>query len=56
MAQECLRLAQKAEEPADKLLLLEMAQAWLTLANNTERLTGRLRPPEQVAHLFPHQE
>ena len=56
MAQECLKLAQKTDSPEDRLLLLDMAQAWLTLANNTERLTGRVRPTAEGAHLFPHRE
>jgi hypothetical protein len=43
MAQECLRLAQRTASPEERLLLLDMAQAWLTLANNTEKLTARRR-------------
>ena len=38
LAEECVRLAQRTDVPQEKLLLLDMAQAWLTLANNTERL------------------
>jgi hypothetical protein len=40
MAEECLKLARQADSPDQKLLLLDMAQAWLTLATNTEKLTG----------------
>ena len=38
LAEECLKLARKAESPEKRLLLLDMAQAWLTLASNTEKL------------------
>ena len=44
MAQECLRLAQGTDSPEERLLLLDMAQAWLTLANSTEKLTAHRRP------------
>ena len=30
LAEECLNLAQQVEAPDNKLLLLDMAQAWLT--------------------------
>jgi hypothetical protein len=38
IAGECFKLAQRTEAPETKLLLLDMAQAWLTLADNTEKL------------------
>jgi hypothetical protein len=38
LAEECLKLAQQTDAPDKKLLLLDMAQAWLTLASNTEKL------------------
>jgi len=38
LAEECLKLARKAKSPEKRLLLLDMAQAWLTLASNTEKL------------------
>ena len=42
LAEECLKLAQQSEAPDQKLLLLDMAQAWLTLASNTEKLADGL--------------
>jgi len=38
LAEECLKLARKAESREKRLLLLDKAQAWLTLASNTEKL------------------
>jgi len=38
LTEECLNLAQQVEAPVNKLLLLDMAQAWLTLATNLEKL------------------
>jgi hypothetical protein len=35
-ASECVRLAQNAQNPADKALLLKMAETWLRLAEQTE--------------------
>ena len=35
-AAECLRLAQGAEDSGSKALLLEMAQAWVKLAEQTK--------------------
>jgi hypothetical protein len=42
LAEECLKLAQQTEAPDQKLLLPDMAQAWLTLASNTEKLADGL--------------
>jgi hypothetical protein len=36
-AAECLRLAQSMSDPANKALLLEMAQAWVRLAEQAQR-------------------
>lgn len=36
-AQECLQRATETTRPEDKAMLLEMAQQWLTLAENAER-------------------
>ena len=38
LAEECFRLAQQVKAPDTKLLLLDMAQAWLTLATDIEKL------------------
>jgi hypothetical protein len=35
-ASECVRLAQNAQNPADKALLLKMAETWLRLAEQAE--------------------
>ena len=35
-ATECVRLAQNAQNPADKALLLKMAETWLRLAEQAE--------------------
>jgi hypothetical protein len=49
MAEECLKLARQADSPDQRLLLLDMAQAWLTLATNTEMLTGARPSPGSEA-------
>ncbi len=36
-AAECLRLAQSAGAPADKTMLVEMADRWVRLAEQVER-------------------
>ena len=38
MAAECLRHAQEAPDPANKALLLEMAQTWVRLAEQAREL------------------
>jgi hypothetical protein len=43
-AAELLRIAQETEDPASKALLLEMAQAWVNLA---ERVRERSRGPDK---------
>jgi hypothetical protein len=35
-ASECVRLAQNSQNPADKALLLKMAETWLRLAEQAE--------------------
>jgi hypothetical protein len=35
-ASECVRLAQNAQNPSDKALLLRMAESWLRLARQAE--------------------
>jgi hypothetical protein len=37
-AAECLRLAHEAQDARAKFLMLEMAQAWMRLAEHSERL------------------
>ena len=37
-AVECLRLAHAAQDARAKFLMLEMAQAWMRLAEHSERL------------------
>jgi hypothetical protein len=39
-AAECLHLAQRASDPHTKFMLLEMAQAWLSLADHSDQLTS----------------
>ncbi len=36
-AAECVRVAQRMENPADKALLLQMAQTWQRLAESAEK-------------------
>ena len=36
-ASNCLRFAQEASDPASKSSILDVAQVWLTLADQTER-------------------
>jgi hypothetical protein len=38
LAEECVKLAQQVEAPETKLLMIDMAQAWLKLAENTEKI------------------
>ena len=35
-AAECVRMAERADNPEDKALLLQMAQTWLRLAEKAE--------------------
>jgi len=35
-ALECLRLAERAEDPAKKALMLDMAQAWIRLSEQAK--------------------
>jgi hypothetical protein len=39
-AADCLRVAQETEDPTSKALLLEMAQAWINLAERKRRAPG----------------
>jgi hypothetical protein len=39
-AAECLRLAHQARDARAKFLMLEMAQAWMRLAEHSEKLRG----------------
>jgi hypothetical protein len=43
-AADCLRVAQETNDPTSKALLLEMAQAWLNLAERVRPRNGD--PPE----------
>jgi hypothetical protein len=45
-AGECLRLADAAQSPAQRTLLLGMAHAWLALAEQRERLAPILEARE----------
>ena len=47
-AAECLEQAHAAADPTNKALLLEMAQAWIRLADETKtkRSTSTSRPPQ----------
>ena len=40
-AAQCLIVAQSHDEPGEKLALIDMAQAWITLAEQTEK-NGRV--------------
>jgi len=42
-AGECVRLAQAAQSPSDKALLLRMAESWLRLAEQAES-RGQKKP------------
>jgi len=42
-ATECLSLAQRASDPADKAHLLRMAQAWRELADKRDATTAGAR-------------
>jgi hypothetical protein len=44
-AADCLRVAQETNDPTSKALLLEMAQAWLNLAERAR--VGNGDPPEE---------
>jgi hypothetical protein len=46
LAADCLKLAQLANEPSEKALLLEMAERWRLLA---EQFEARQRAAEQSA-------
>jgi hypothetical protein len=39
-AAECLRLAHEAQDARAKFVMLEMAQAWMRLAEHSEKLRG----------------
>ena len=43
-AGECVRLAQKAQNPNDKALLLTMADKWLRLAEQLENRMNNSQP------------
>jgi hypothetical protein len=45
-AAECLHLAHRSTDPTNKALLLEMAQAWIRLA---EQIKERAEPPDEDA-------
>jgi hypothetical protein len=52
-AGSCLRLAEKADKPMEKVVLLEMACAWHNLADQAERnsktdLVYETPPPKAV--------
>jgi hypothetical protein len=40
-AAECIRVAQQMQNPADKTMLLDMAQKWRALAAKAESEQGR---------------
>jgi hypothetical protein len=45
-AAECVRLAQHSPNPADKALLVEMAESWIRMA---ERAEARADPKDDAA-------
>ncbi len=42
-AEECVAMAQAAEDPKDKALWLTLAQSWVRLAEHVARATGSER-------------
>jgi hypothetical protein len=49
-ADECERLAQKADDPEYKSLLLSMAQTWVVLADSAEKVQTLLERREEVSY------
>jgi hypothetical protein len=43
-AAECVRLAQKVQNPRDKALLLTMADSWIRLADKAANRAHRITP------------
>jgi hypothetical protein len=43
-ASECVRLAQNAQNPVDKALLLRMAESWLRLAEQADARDPGCKP------------
>jgi hypothetical protein len=52
-AAQCLIVAQRQDNVADRLILLNMAQAWAALAEQTEREIPEIRRPEGPLQLLP---
>lgn len=44
-AAQCLTIAQRLDDPSDKLTLIKMAQAWVTLAEQASRDAQDNEPP-----------
>jgi len=49
-AAECLRVAQKTNNPSDKAMMLEMAQRWLELAERSERESDTKKKLQKALH------
>jgi hypothetical protein len=49
-AAECIRVAQQMQNPADKTMLLDMAQKWRALAAKAE---SEQRPSDVTPRLYP---
>jgi hypothetical protein len=52
LAADCLRLAQQTDEPAEKALLLEMAERWRLLAEQFEarHKSNQATPPKSESN------
>ena len=46
-AAQCLTLSRKMGDPADRELLVTMAQRWLDLVHRTHDVTGRMNPVDK---------
>jgi hypothetical protein len=49
-ADECERLAQQADDPEYKSLLLSMAQTWVVLADSAEKMQILLEERAEIAY------
>jgi hypothetical protein len=49
-ADECERLAQKADDPEYRSLLLSMAQTWVVLADSAEKMQTLLEERAEVIY------
>jgi hypothetical protein len=51
-AAETMQLAQRVSSTADKSRLLQLAEAWMDLADRARAVTRRLRKPDNVHPLI----